>query len=212
MRNAFLTIGAILGWFALISQFVIMLDNRIVPVLETIIRYFSFFTILTNILVAYCFTTHLIRSRDKDGKFFSHSKTVTAIAVYIVIVGIVYNTVLRQIWEPSGLQLVVDELLHSFIPLLFISYWLLFVPKANLRWIDVLSWLLYPMGYMVYVMIRGAVSGFYPYPFINPESIGYGKVLLNSALLCIAFLLVSLLLIAVAKKLQSQKNHSLKKV
>jgi hypothetical protein len=205
MRNAFLTIGAILAWFALISQFFIMLDNRIAPVLETIIRYFSFFTILTNILVAYCFTVQLIKSKHKVGEFFLQSKTVTAVAVYIIIVGIVYNTVLRQIWEPSGLQLVVDELLHSFIPLLFILYWLLFVQKANLRWIDVLPWLLYPMSYIVYVMVRGTFSGFYPYPFINAESIGYSKVLLNSAVLCMAFLLVSLLLVAVARSF-SPKN------
>lgn len=45
---------SILGWFALGSQLYLIIQNRIVSVPETVVRYFSFFTILTNLLVAIC--------------------------------------------------------------------------------------------------------------------------------------------------------------
>ena len=55
---------AIIVWFAVLAQFYLIIENRVAPVTETIIRFFSFFTILTNILVAVYFT---IRNR-----VFSH--------------------------------------------------------------------------------------------------------------------------------------------
>ncbi len=207
MRQLFLIIGAILGWFALVTQFYLILANRVVSVPETIFRYFSFFTILTNILVALCLTVLLTKPLSKPGKLFSQPKTMTATTVYITIVGIIYNTILRFIWEPTGLQVVVDELLHSVIPVLFVLYWLLFVPKAELQWRDVLPWLLYPLVYIVYILFRGALSGFYPYPFIDVSAIGYSKVFLYSVGLCIVFLVVSLILVAIAKRMS--RNLSL---
>lgn len=193
-----LATGALLGWFALVGQFYLILENRVASVPETILRYFSFFTILTNILVAFCFTALLIKPKSSEGRLFS-PKTLTAITVYITIVGIVYNTILRFIWEPTGMQRVVDELLHSVIPILFFLYWLLFVQKEGLKWKNVLFWLLYPLVYIVFILFRGVLSGFYPYPFIDVSTIGYIQVLLNSIGLCVAFLLVSLILVTIAK-------------
>ncbi len=56
-----LAILALFGWFALLSQFYLIIEGRVVPVPETIIRYFSFFTILTNLLVAVCATVLLLK-------------------------------------------------------------------------------------------------------------------------------------------------------
>ncbi len=121
--QTFLVIGAIIGWIAVLSQFYLIIVNRVASVPETIIRFFSFFTILTNTFVAVCFTVLLLGQKTNWGKFFSAPKTLTAITVYISIVGIVYNLILREIWDPKGLQLFVDELLHSVIPVFFILYW-----------------------------------------------------------------------------------------
>src|SRR5947207_476625 len=99
MRQLFLVIGALSGWFALVSQLYLIITNRVASVPETIVRYFSFFTILTNILVAFCFTTLLTKPISKHGVFLARPKTLAAVTVYITIVGIVYNTVLRFIWE-----------------------------------------------------------------------------------------------------------------
>lgn len=64
-------------------------------VVETIIRFFSFFTILTNLLVALCFTFLLTKSSSALRSFFYRKSTLTAVTVYILIVGLVYNLILR---------------------------------------------------------------------------------------------------------------------
>jgi hypothetical protein len=40
-----------------------------------------------------------------------------------------------------------------------------------------------PLGYAVYSLIHGAVTGFYPYPFINVGELGYDKMFLNMGVL-----------------------------
>src|SRR5438046_1530815 len=106
-KRTFLTIVAILDWFALAGQFYLILENRVASIPETIIRYFGFFTILTNLLVALCCTFLLLKSNSYIAKFFSKNTTITAIAAYITIVGIVYNLILRFLWNPKGLEQIV---------------------------------------------------------------------------------------------------------
>ncbi len=188
------------GWFALIAQFYLIILNRIVPIGETIIRYFSYFTILTNLLVALCFTILLFEKKSKSATFFSRPATLTAITVYILIVGIVYNLILRFLWRPQGLQLIVDELLHTVIPILCVTFWWINVSRKKLKWKDAFPWLIFPLMYIFYTFIYGKISGFYPYPFIDVNKIGYHQVLINSGMLAVCFLIVSWIFIAITKK------------
>lgn len=196
----FLVTGAFLGWFSIVLQFYLILLNREASVQETIIRYFSFFTILTNILTTVCFTVLLCTPMSTWGKFFSRPSTLTALAVYITIVGVVYNGILRFLWSPQGAQQLVDELLHLVNPLWFLLFWIFFVPKSRLKWKNVFFWLLYPLIYIIFILVRGSVSGFYPYPFINVSNLGYPAVLVNCVILFFAFLLLSLLFVWIGKR------------
>lgn len=92
-----------------------------------------------------------------------------------------------------------DELTHLVVPALFLLYWFIFALKVKLKWKDALSWLIYPIVYFVWVLIFGALSGFYPYFFINVNEAGYSKALLNSGILIIGFLLLSLFFIGIDK-------------
>jgi hypothetical protein len=207
-QKTFLIVLFIAGWFALVAQFYLIILNKVAPVSETIIRYFSFFTVLTNLIVVVCCTFLLLKPTSHAANFFSQPVTLTAIAVYISVVAIVYNSILRFLWKPEGLQLVVDELLHPVIPVLFVIMWLLFIRNGALKWRDIYVWLIYPLVYIVYILIRGALSGFYPYPFINVTELGYNTVLINSVGLLLVFLFFSLLFVAI-EKLRS-KNKSVK--
>ncbi|MBA3648587.1 MAG: Pr6Pr family membrane protein [Chitinophagales bacterium] len=200
-----LTILAILGWFSLTVQFYLNITSNVASVPEIIIRYFSYFTLDTNFIVAACCTVLLLKSNSRWIRFISNQKTLTAVTVYIVIVGIIYNLILRVLWNPEGLQKVIDELLHSVIPLLFFVYWLFFVSKNQLDWRDVFLWLIYPLVYTVFIMIRGNFSEFYPYPFINVKELGIHKALINAVGIAFFFLVVSLLFVAIGKLL-NRKN------
>ena len=192
---------AIIVWFAVLAQFHLIIENRVAPVTETIIRFFSFFTILTNILVAVYFTIKAL-GRDQLDK----AGLLTAITVYITIVGLVYQVLLRHIWQPTGLQMVVDELLHSVNPLLVISYWYLFEKKFFVHYKEVFKWMIYPVVYLVYILTRGSFSGFYPYPFINVSEIGISQTLLNGLFLLLFFYAVSVLFIFIGRMLSKRNN------
>jgi len=203
---AFLLVIALLGWFALITQLYLNISSKVNPLPETLTRYFSYFTIDTNLLVALCCSLILLMPNSVAGKFFSRQSTQTAIALYITIVGVVYNIILRQIWDPQGLQKIVDELLHLVIPLLFLLYWLIFVRKNELKWSNALAWMLYPFVYGIFVFCRGYVSGFYPYPFIDMSKLGMNKTIVNSIGFVFVFFAAGLLFIWLGKLLEKKKQ------
>jgi hypothetical protein len=203
-----LAVGAVIAWSALILQFLLMILNRVASVAETVIRFFSFYTILSNILVACCFTALLIKYRSGKESLFTLPETFSATVLYITIVGAVYNLVLRNLWAPQGLQRVVDELLHSIIPVFFVLYWIILVPKGNLHWKTIFSWLIFPLVYLIVILFRGAYSGFYPYPFIDVNVLGYNNTLLNCAYITIAFIMLSILIIGFSK-ITGRKSKSI---
>ena len=188
-------------------QFYLMLLNKTAPIPETIVRFFSFFTILTNILVAICFTAVACTPSSKWGRFFSRPSNVTALAVYKTVTGIVYNVILHFLGSPKGLQFIADELLHSIIPVLFIFYWFIFVLKQSLQWKNILPWLIYPTLYCIYLLVRGAVVNWYPYPFINANTLGYYQVVLNIVGMVILFVIVAVLLVVIAIQITNRSAN-----
>jgi len=192
-------LGALLGWFAVITQLYLMIENRAVSIPGTLFRFFAFFTIDTNIIVALCFTFIFLGSKYPLGRFFAKASTITAITVYITIVGIVYNVILRSIWDPQGMQKIIDELLHSVIPALFIIFWLIYVPIEQLKWKNAFPWLIFPIIYMIYALIHGNITKWYPYPFVDVNKLGYTKALLNAGGILLVIFLLSLALIGTGK-------------
>jgi hypothetical protein len=198
-------VGALLGWFALALQLYLMLVQSSGPaMLGTVITYFSFFTILTNLLTALVFTALAFRPETGWGKWFRTPSVQAATAVYIAIVGIIYQLLLRQLWNPQGAQWVADVLLHSVIPIGYVAYWLLFGPRTGLNWKTAVAWLTYPALYLVYILARGAVSGLYPYPFVDVNVLGYGGVLARAALFLLVFLGTGLLVVALARRIRAR--------
>ena len=189
---------ALIAWVALIIQFYLIIENRVTSISETTIRYFSYFTILTNLAVAIIFTKEIFKS--------SHASLITAITVYITVVGIVYQVLLRSLWKPTGMQKIADELLHSIIPVLVLIYWFFQKRKGLLKYRDILKWLIYPLIYLICILLRGKVSNFYPYSFVNVRELGLQKVLINSFFLLIGFMLLSTVFIKIGKTLLKKNN------
>ena len=195
MKRKFEAIGLIMGWFAVIGQFVLLILNRQAGIPETIIRFFSFFTILTNIMVALYFTMSYLNSKKNPLNFFVSNGALTALTTFILIVGLVYQVSLRHIWNPTGLQFVVDELLHTVIPIYLLIYWFRYSNKSDLESKSVLSWLLYPMIYAMFIFLRGNISGYYPYPFLNIPEIGINSAIFNIGIILGISILIMILLI-----------------
>lgn len=204
-------VGFVATWFAVILQFILMMQNRQVAIVETIIRFFSFFTILTNTLVALFFTAHVFNSEKSQTHFLNSKGAVTAITAFILVVGIVYQIILRGIWEPTGLQRLVDEVLHTFIPAFMFLYWFLFATWEDVKFKWFKLWIWYPVLYFVWVLVRGHFSGFYPYPFVDVPTIGYPQVFTNTLLIIIFLFILTTLLVVLGKTL-NRKNRTHKPI
>jgi hypothetical protein len=201
-RRLTLTVLLVLAWYGLALQFyatIVTARTNGTSVSTAIVNYFSFFTILTNLLVALVLTVSLREPKSGGSNFFLTPGVQSAAAVSISIVGIVYSLVLRHLWDPEGLQKVADVLLHDVVPVVYVLYWLLFVPKDRLYFRDVPRWLAYPAIYLVYTLIRGAITARYPYHFLDAGEIGYPRVTINVVILLASFLGVSFVLLAIGR-------------
>lgn len=95
------------------------------------------------------------------------------------------------------MQLLADAGLHDVIPPLFFTYWWFAVPKGRVRFADIPHWWTYPIGYLVYSLIRGELIGSYVYPFIDVNAVSYGLALGNGAGILLGFSLIAAILVGV---------------
>jgi hypothetical protein len=191
---------ALIAWLAFAAQTDITLHRvlaRGLGIVEGLERMSAYLTNLTVLMSAICFSCVAAQARSPLARFLRKPPVVTAVVVYMVFVGLAYNLLLRHLWTPSGYRAILNECLHSILPVLSALYWVLFVPRFHLTLRKCLLWLIYPLGYLFVVLWRGSTSDFYPYPFINVDELGYPHVLLNASLLVLAFLTLMGVFIAI---------------
>jgi hypothetical protein len=186
--------GALLGLTGLAAQFYVTFSSRQLPPLETVVRFFSFFTILTNTLVTLYFLVRSVAPGSKTGEWAARPEVGTALTVYILVVGVVYQTVLRGLVPLAGWGILADNIIHGLVPLYMLGFWLLFVAGQAVPLRTLPFWLLYPAAYLAYTLLRGPSAGFYPYPFVDVAALGYGPVLRNCLLVLLVMLTFSVLL------------------
>lgn len=201
-HRSFAAIAAVIGWLALGLQ--LLLTIRLTTASGQgawagVWIYLGYFTVLTNLAATLALTASASGHRGGLGRFFAQPQVHTAIAMSIIVVAAIYHLLLRQLWQPQGWQVVGDDALHTVMPLLFVLHWWLAVPKANLRWRRVLAWQIYPAGYFVYALARGAINGWYPYPFVDVHALGYLHVLGNAVGVLLVFIATGLLLVALGR-------------
>lgn len=196
----FVICAALVVWFSLALQFSMSLGFQNNDYFATIKLFLSFFTITTNIIVAICFTSLSFLKSGQSENLFAKASTLTAITVYIVVVGLIYNVMLRGLATPVGWARVTNELLHLVNPLVFLFFWIFFVKKSTLQYKEAITWLAYPLLYVVFIVVRGYLINKYPYPFIDVVQLGYPKAILNAIVILLIFWLLSLLFVFIGKK------------
>jgi hypothetical protein len=190
-------IFAVLAWITLGVQYGLFLKAlTVAAILERTVEYVSYFTIVTNFLIAFAFTVPVLAPESRAGRWWAAASPRGATTVFAVVVMIIYHLLLRSLWEPKGLQLANDYMLHYVMPIAILVDWLAFTPRGGLRWRDAVTWLVVPTLYGAWTLLHGAVSGFYPYPFMDVAELGYPGVLLNMVGLLLGFLVPGLLLVA----------------
>jgi apolipoprotein N-acyltransferase len=100
---------------------------------------------------------------------------------YMIVTGVVYNTLLRGVALPQGTTVVwSNEVLHVVAPLFLLVDLIVGTWPPRLSWRAVLGILVFPVVWIVYTLVRGPlvtnpVTGaawWYPYPFLDPHVVG----------------------------------------
>lgn len=165
------------------------------------VRYFSYFTILSNILVAIVVTPAAFWPNSFLARRVLRPVFASAVALYIVVTGIVFHLLLSGLEDLSGFEEVCNLCLHYVVPVLYAIFWVLFVAKGRLQWIHVLWWLAYPVGYAIFSIARGPIVGWYPYPFIDASIHSTWQLTWNILGVTAGFVVVGLVLVFVDRLL-----------
>jgi len=186
---------------ALVLQLVLILRNPGSP-LALVVRYFSFFTILSNIVVTgVCIAVAL-------GRGWLRSPVARgAAALYIAVTAGIYAALLQGLVHLAGAGVLADDLLHKVVPALYVVAWLACAPHRLLRWTDVLRWLLFPLVYIGWVLLRGAVVHEYPYPFLDLTKSAGGVVAVHCVAMGVLFALLGLVLVAADRFIPARRRH-----
>jgi hypothetical protein len=187
-------LGLVIGAGTLLTQFALTMSvsqSAGRTVLGSLIFFFSFFTILSNLLATFCFAAHAFPGCGHLA-IFRRAKVATASALYMLVVAVIYIAILEGLWAPQGLMRVLDTLLHYVMPALFLVFWAAFLPKGAAAYADIPGFLAFPALYGAYVMLRGALSGEYPYPILNAGALGYPAALANMAGILALFVILGL--------------------
>lgn len=178
------------------------------PVVATF-NIFAYFTIQSNVIVGIISTLLALRpdraaprrpdgapSGRPDGISSERSATLFRVfrldgLVMIVITAIIYHTLLAGLVDLHGWSSFDNQLVHTVVPILAILGWLLFGPRRLITWRTLGLSVVYPILWVVFTLVRGAIGHWYPYPFIDAGQLGYGRVTLNVLAVTAGFLLLA---------------------
>jgi hypothetical protein len=176
------------AWFAVTA--VVALTGLVTQVIASatdpggrVANLLSFFTIDSNLLVAAASALVALGTTRKN----LFAVLWLDALVGIIVTGIVYQVALAGLYELHGLSLFSDIVLHKVTPILFVLGWLVAGPRGALTWRTVRWSLLYPLAWLAFTLPRGAVTGFYPYPFVDAATLGYGRVTINCVVIGLFF-------------------------
>ena len=188
---------AFLGFSALVTEIATSVERGVFNPAN----FFSFFTVQVNILVFITFVlSALVLAGGKQRRWLDVLRSITT--VYILVVGIGFAILL------SGLENVAltavpwdNTVLHYIIPVAVLIDFIIDRPKKKISFKTGLLWIAFPILYVLYSLIRGALVGWYPYPFLNPELKGFGAVAVTVA----GLVVLGVVIIAFVTKLTKRK-------
>lgn len=172
----------------------------------SLLNFFSYFTNLSNLFAVVVLLLGAFRRPSQHSDRQDVARYVSA--VNMAVVGIVFVALLRNV-DLGALLPWVNVVLHYVMPVAIVVDWVWLQAPASppKAWHLALA-LVFPAVYLVYVLLRGAAIGWYPYPFLDPANVdGYGEVALYAAGIFGAFLVVGWALLAIGNRSAHEAAH-----
>ncbi len=150
-------------------------------------RFFAFFTVLSNLFAAFLLLAMATVWRDVRSRRVDLLRG--AAVVYLVVTFFVVILFLSG----EDLQVAVawvDFVVHKAVPVYLVADWLIAPPSTRLRPRQTLVWLVFPLVWLTFTLVRGAIDGWYPYPFLDPANGGYASVVVYGVGITVGFLAI----------------------
>lgn len=149
---------------------------------------FSYFTIWSNLVVAISATLLWRRPwRDTTGRRVLRMDAL----LMITVTAIVYQVLLAPTTEVIGWSNLTDPILHVITPLVTVVVWVIWGPRGWVTGKMIPAALVVPVLWIVWMLIRGAISDVYPYGFVNITEYGVAAVSKTLAMILVFGLIVA---------------------
>jgi hypothetical protein len=172
------------------------------------LNFFTFFTILSNLLAM----AVLLEGgrRQLTGQPPVPDLWRGAAVVYMTVTYLVFAVLLRDLQEELQTHVAwVDSVLHRVTPIVLMVDWLIEPPHQPIPFRRALvPWLAFPLAWTAFTLIRGAIDGRYPYPFLDPANGGYGVVALYCVGIFALFLAVVWVVATIGTALRERRRDA----
>lgn len=159
---------ALLGFSALVTEVAVLVERgQFVPG-----NFFSFFTVEGNAFAVAVLLVSAVAPRSRRLDLFRGASTLYMLTTIVVF------TLLLSDLDPELLTAVPwdNTVLHYLMPIGVTLDWLLEPPHQRIPFRSALVWLVVPLAYVGYSLVRGEIVGWYPYPFLDPADGGWSEV------------------------------------
>ena len=153
-------------------------------------QHVSYFTNQSNLLFALLLVASVALPHRRRPPWWDDVRG--AAAFYLMMTGIIYALLVAPLdellrWDIGWTGIV----LHRLAPIAALLDWLLAPRRRRPSAWRLPGWLAYPVAYLVLTWLRGGVTGWYPYDFLDPTVSSWPQVLATTAVVLIAFLVIA---------------------
>ena len=217
MAKVLFGINAIVAWAGVLLSFTLNVTGHYVgtgdPTKPTLLgnvpsgidtpweRFFdwiTYFTLWSNIVVAVVVTVVWLRpdlfTRSDRAGFIWRTLRLDSM-IMIIVTGVLYNLLLAT--PKAGVDAVSNALLHIITPLVTVLVWLIVGPRGLISFKTIPAALVVPLAWVVFALVRGAIIGAYPYPFLDVATKGLPSVLQFIVVIVVIAVILSLVLMGI---------------
>lgn len=200
---------------AVIAQFLASVAEAVArgrDVATVVANFFSFFTILSNVsavvVLALLGIRFLLRRRSPDEDPAAFATALAWVSTYMITTGVVYNLLLRGLpLQPETVGWS-NEVMHVWGPLFLLLDVLVGSNRRRLPWTAALGAAVFPIAWIVYTLLRAPLitnptTGapfWYPYPFLNPHTGGWGPVVGYIIVIAVAIVALAFGVVAIGRR------------
>jgi hypothetical protein len=137
-------------------------------------EYFAYFSIVTAIFAGALLLVVGVRALRnlEEGKRLEISKL--SLTVAMVVVGVVYHALLSGVADDVRdgdyvWPVFPNEFIHTYAPILIVLEYLVSQKTFNIRLRAALWVAVFPLVWLMFSVIRGSITNWWPYWFINPN-------------------------------------------